>query len=297
MAKRTDKAVIIGYGKLGSHLSYALKKSGKVKITGVIKKAKSKLSHSLIKNADIIFITTQDSKIKNAVKSLSHISFDLKDKFIFHTSGSLTSGELSALELKGAHSGSFHPVQTFESQARKDEGRFKKIYIAAEGSEKAVRKSKQLSRLLGSKSFVISKENKIYHHICCVIASNFMATLMSQIEKIGTEMRAGKHGKRIQKNGFNNPSFFNIYKPLAAQSLENIALKGAAKSLTGPFERNDVETITGHLEKMSGELLPLYILMGIETVKLSLEKKSIKPRDAADIIKQFDKSLKINKIR
>lgn len=291
-----DNILIIGYGKLGTHLHYALKKTGKAKISGIVKNAKSKFSPELIAKSNVIFITTQDSKIKNVVKSLAGKTYDLTGKSIFHTSGSLTSDELSLLEEKGALTGSFHPVQTFESPARKDEGRFKKIYIAIEGNTKAVKKAEQISRILGSKLFVITKENKSYHHICCVIASNFMATLMSQIEKLGVSMKKAQ-GKQIRKNGFNNQSFFNIYKPLAAQTLENIALKGAVRSLTGPFERNDTETIAGHLENISGELMPVYILMGIETVKLSLEKKSIKPRDASAILKLFDKSLKINKIR
>lgn len=292
-----NKVIIIGYGKLGSHLYYALRKSRKVKITRTVKAANSKLSPVLINNSDIIFITTQDSKIKNVVKTLSHKSFDLKGKFIFHTSGSLTSDELSLLAGNGASLGSFHPVQTFESPAKKDEGRFKNIYIAIEGNEKAVKKAGQIAGYLGSKKIVISKENKVYHHICCVIASNFMTTLISQIDKIGIIMKDGKSNKQIRKNGFNNLSFFNIYKPLASQTLENIAKKGAVKSLTGPFERNDLETIIKHLNTLGSELLPIYILMGIETVKLSLEKKSITLKDAKDILKTFDKSLKINKIR
>ncbi len=292
-----DKVIIIGYGKLGSHLYFALRKSRKVKITGIVKSAKSRLSKAMVNNSDIIFITTQDSNIKKAVKSLAQRQFNLNGKFIFHTSGSLTSDELSLLAPKGAFTGSFHPVQTFESPAKKDHGRFKNIYIAIEGSGKAVTKAKQLAEYFGSKVIVLSKENKVYHHICCVIASNFMTTLMSQIEKIGGIMLDSKAGKQIRKNGFNNLSFFNIYKPLAGQTLENIAGKGAVKSLTGPIERNDQETIIKHLNTMSGELLPIYILMGIETVKLSLEKKSISLKDAKDILKTFDKSLKINKIR
>jgi predicted short-subunit dehydrogenase-like oxidoreductase (DUF2520 family) len=292
-----DKVIIIGYGKLGSHIYYALKKSRKVKITGTVKTVKSKLSPALVNNADIIFITTQDSKIKNVIKTLLHKSFNLKEKFIFHTSGSLTSDELSLFAGKGAFIGSFHPVQTFESPAKRDEGRFKNIYIAIEGSEKAVKKAGQIAGYLGSKKIVIPKKNKVYHHICCVIASNFMTTLMSQIDKIGVKMKGGNSNKQIRKNGFNNLSFFNIYKPLASQTLENIAKKGAVKSLTGPFERNDLETIIKHLNTLGGELLPIYILMGIETVKLSLEKKSIMLKDAKDILKTFDKSLKINKIR
>lgn len=283
-----EKVLIIGYGKLGSHIYYALKKERLFKVTGIVKNSGSRTSEQSVKNADIIFITSQDSKIKDVVKTLSSKQYNLNKKFVFHTSGSLTSDELIPLAKKGASIASFHPVQTFESMAKKDSGRFKNIFIAIEGNNKAVIKAKQVSGRLGSKNIVIAKENKVYHHICCVIASNFMTTLMSQIEYIGS--------KKIQKNGFKNLSFFNIYKPLASQTLENIAAKGAVKSLTGPIERNDINTLENHLKTISSELLSMYLLMGIETVKLSLKKKSIDTKEAEKILKTFDKFIKINKI-
>jgi predicted short-subunit dehydrogenase-like oxidoreductase (DUF2520 family) len=279
-----NNIVIIGYGKLGSHLFYALKKKGSVPV--VIKSPKNKITASLIKKADIIFIAVQDSKIKSAANSLK--IFDLKNKYIYHTSGSLTSDELQELVKKGAVTGSFHPVQTFESMAKKDEERFNDIYTALEGSSKSIKKAAEISKLLGSKTVILTKRNKVYHHMCCVIASNFMAALMHHIEVIGS--------KKIRKNGFNNLSFFNIYKPLAEQTLDNIAKKGAVKSLTGPIERNDIYTVTKHLESTDNELLPVYVLMGIETVKLSLKKKSLTAKEAEEILDTFDKFMKINNI-
>lgn len=284
-----DKIAIIGYGKLGSHLYFALKKSGKIKITGIVENSKSKINPELINQSGVIFICTQDSKISGVVKKLSHNSFDLKNKYIFHTSGSLTSDILTPLRKKGAYIGSIHPVQTFESPVNKYSGRLKNIYTAVEGDNQAVRKGLQLSGLIGAKPFVITKQNKIYHHICCVIASNYMTALMRVIEKIGS--------KKIRINGFKKLSFFNIYKPLAIQTLENIGQKGTVKSLTGPIERNDVETITSHLETISGEFFPVYLLLGIESIKLALEKKSIKLNEAKKILKIFDKHIKINKLR
>ncbi len=279
-----DKIAIIGFGKLGSHLYYSLKKNNKTKVTAVFKNSRSKINPSIINNSDIIFICTQDSKISNAVKKLSHKTYDLKNKYVYHTSGSLTSDELTALRKKGAITGSFHPVQTFESIAKKYSGRFKDIYIAIEGEKKSIKKGLQVSRLIGAKTFVISKQNKVYHHICCVVASNFMTALMRVIEKIGA--------KKIQINGFKKLSFFNIYKPLAVQTLENIARKGAVKSLTGPIERNDLITITSHLKAISGEFFPVYLLLGIESVKLALEKKSIKLNEAKKILNTFDNYIK-----
>lgn len=282
-----DKALIIGYGKLGSHFNFALKHSGKIEVSGIIRNEKSKQYPALVKSSDIIFICVQDSKIKSAVKKLSSKGFDLKGKYIFHTSGSLTSDELMPLVSKGAITASFHPVQTFESIATKNRNRFKGIYIAVEGNPKALKKAGSVSKFIGSKTFIIRKENKIYHHICCVMASGFLAAIARGIEKLGS--------KKIRINGFKNLSFFNIYMPLASQSLRNIASKGSVKSLSGPAERNDISTIEKHLlalKNAPADILPVYMLMGIETVKLALEKKSIDRLQAEKILKVFDKQTK-----
>lgn len=277
--------LIIGFGKLGSNLYYALKGKKGIRLTAA-KSSREKLRADEINTADVIFICTRDSQIPAAVKQIASSGTALKKKIIFHTSGSLTSDELKILSAKGAHTGSFHPVQTFEKRVRNDAGRFNEIYIALEASPAAKKAGTAIGRLLGAKAFTIKLENKVYHHICCVIASNFLTALNRQIEKIIS--------KKIRINGFKNLSFFNIYMPLAMQSLKNIAKHGTIESLTGPFERNDLVTIEKHLNalsKGSKDVLSVYLLMGIETVKLSLEKKSLSHKDSVKIMKLLSKYL------
>ena len=279
------KILIIGFGKLGSNLYFALKGKKGIRLSAV-KSKREKLTAGMINAAEVIFICTRDSQIAEAVKQITSSGVSSKKKIIFHTSGSLTSDELKSLSAKGAYTGSFHPVQTFEKRVRRDVGRFKDIYIALEGSRKAIITGSQLARLVGAKPFELRKENKVYHHICCVIASNFLTALNRQIEKIIS--------KKIRINGFKNLSFFNIYMPLATQSLKNIAKSGTIDSLTGPFERNDVITIEKHLKALSNgskDVLSVYLLMGIETVKLSLEKKSLSHGDSVKIMKLLSKYL------
>ncbi len=279
------KILIIGFGKLGSNLYYALRGNKGIKLKAV-RSSREKISAESIESADLIFICTRDSQIPAAVKQIASSGASIKKKIIFHASGSLTSDELKILSAKGAHTGSFHPVQTFEKRVRKDAGRFKEIYIALEAVPAAKKAGERISRILGAKAFAIKKENKVYHHICCVIASNFLAALNRQIEKIIS--------KKIRINGFKNLSFFNIYMPLAMQSLKNIAKSGTIDSLTGPFERNDMITIEKHLKALSRgskDVLSVYLLMGIETVKLSLEKKSLSHGDSVKIMKLLSKYL------
>ncbi len=278
--------LIIGFGKLGSHLFHELKHTRKYRNITAIKDRKLAESryNKLVEASGIIFLCVQDSKINAAVKRLEQADLSLKNKFIFHTSGALTSDELSALAAKGSITGSFHPVQSFAGKVTAKAGSFKDIYIAAEGKPKALNKMKELTRALQAIPFEIKKQNKIYHHICCVMSSNFLAVLNGKIADTGL--------KKIQINGFKNRTFFNIYMPLALQTLKNIVDSGPVGALTGPIERNDIATVQAHLDalkKSNKGLLTYYILMGIETVKLALKKKSIGKTDAENIYKLFSK--------
>ncbi len=285
-----ESILIIGYGKLGSHLHHSIKASGKAYKVSVIKnKRLPKAAYKKnIESAGIIFICVQDSKIHTIVKQINRSGAMLNGKYIFHTSGALTSDELAPLTSTGAYTASFHPVQTFEKGTSKHASRFEGIYIAIEGNSRAVKKAYEIAKKIKSNPFIIKKENKVYHHICCVMASNYLTVLNSKMEKIS----AGK----IQINGFNKLKFFNIYMPLARQTLDNISAIGAKASLTGPVERNDAVTIERHLKalKTGGkDNLFYYVLMGIETVKLALEKKSITKSQANNIYKLFSKYIKL----
>lgn len=278
--------LIIGFGKLGSHLFHELKHTLKYNSIKAIKERKLTADkyNKLVETSGIIFLCVQDSKISAAVKRLLQADVNLKNKFIFHTSGALTSDELSALSAKGALTGSFHPVQSFAGKVTAKAGSFKGIYVAAEGKPKALKKMKELARALQAIPFEIKKQNKIHHHICCVMSSNFLAVLNGKIADTGL--------KKIQINGFKNRTFFNIYMPLALQTLKNVVKSGPVGALTGPIERNDISTVKAHLDalkKSNNGLLTYYILMGIETVKLALKKKSIKKTHANNIYKLFTK--------
>lgn len=284
---------IIGYGRLGSHLYYALKSTGKYKINTLVKNSIIPLRDEDINNSNIIFICTQDSKIKNAVKKLTSKNINLRCKFIYHTSGARSSDLLLNLKKKGAYIGSFHPVQTFEQKAKKDLKRFKDIYIAIEGDIKAVKAATEIISKLDAHPLILSKKQRVLHHINCVIASNFLISLLSEIQKISTSLRFEKINKKIPKNGFNKPGFFDIYKPLIIQTMKNIEQKGLESSLTGPIERNDLDTVMLHLDTLNTEfqeLLPFYILMSFETAKLGLKKKSLSQKDVKalhDLMKNY----------
>lgn len=295
-----DKICIIGLGKLGSHLYYSINRTKKFRVYYTVKNSRVKIIPSKLNECRIIFICSGDSDIPKAVKELSAKKFNLKDKIIFHTSGALSSDVLSPLKKKGTYTGSFHPVQTFEVRVTGHNKKLNGIYIVIEGDDKATAKAKEIVKSFRSKTVVLNSRDKVLHHINSVFASNYLITYLSIIEKISHDLSITYRAKKILKNGFNKSSFFNIYKPLIEQTIRNIKAKGTVKSLTGPVERNDLNTIKLHLKILKERipaLLPYYSLMGIETANIALKKKSVTNKEARIIINEFKKHLSLLKNR
>ena len=288
-----DKVCIIGFGKLGSHLFYALNKTSKYHVHYVVKNSKAKLSPQKLSECSVIFICTPDSAIKEAVKELKKKSYLLRNKYIFHTSGAFDSGLLKPLKAKGAFIGSFHPVQTFEERVKSHNKRLNGIYIITEGGANAVKKTNEIAHALHSEFVTLGKDEKILHHINSVIASNYLVCFFYQIEKVSHLISSVyTHGKG-RLNGFKKSTFLNIYKPLIEQTLKNIKKKGTQKSLTGPISRNDLSTVKAHIKiikKKMPAILEFYSLMGKQAVQIALKNKSINENEAKTLLSELNRN-------
>jgi len=272
--------LIIGFGKVGSHLHNAIKCSIKDSNVIISKNPHKKISANVITGSDVIFICSQDDKIHNAVKDILKTKTEISGKIFAHTSGALSSDELYKLKANGALTSSFHPVQTFMQKAAKRNNLFKNIYIAIEGDRKAVKELSGLAKKMNASPFKIEKKFKILHHLCCVISSNYLVTNLSLLEDI-----------YAKKNGFKKVNFFNIYMPLIKQTLRNIETSGIKSALTGPVVRKDYNTIGKHIDALGkfklSEIIDYYKFMGIETLKIAKRKESFNKEDLLKIQKIF----------
>ncbi len=288
-----NKICIIGLGKLGSHLARSLNRSSKNRVVYTVKNSNSKIDPKRINECNVIFISTSDSEISRIARELKKKRFSVSGKYVYHTSGAFDSGLLEPLRSRGAETGSFHPVQTFESKAGSLSRRLTKIYVAAEGTNRAVNKAQEISHSLKSRTIILTKDNKILHHISSVIASNYLVSFFRQVEKLSQLISTSYNRQKGKLNGFKKSSFLGIYKPLIEQTLKNIESKGTAGSLTGPIARNDLKTIKAHIRAIRNripELLPFYSLMGTESIKLALMNKSVNKREAEMLLKVLNRS-------
>lgn len=265
---------IIGAGAVGRSIALALFHGG-AKVDGVYslhgntarvlsKKVKARISGSIgeISNvADQVILCVPDGKIASVATTLAQQRHSLKNSTILHTSGALSSSELAAVKKQGAAVGSFHPMHTFPRNARIS---LKGIWCAIEGDTAALKVAKQLAKILHAQTFTISKEEKVLYHTAGVFASNYLVTLLSVVERIAAEV------------GIPRKNLWKIYGNIIRQTLENVLSSSPAEALTGPIARGDVETVTRHLDALSGKslnhLLPLYSALGIETARLARKK-------------------------
>lgn len=266
------KFSIIGAGNLGTRLIYSLVNCPHpgYELKYIYKKSKFNCFASsvvtdmdrLVRESGIIFICTQESRIREAVE-LAAASSDLPGKIFFHTSNSLTSDELVALKSKGAFTASFSPLQTFAGfdPSREDMGLnlFKDIYFLAEGDSEALKIAGEIAKALGSNLLIVNKDKKVYFHIAAVCASNFLIAVLklaeNQLHKtsgVDISSAPGVLGNDAKM------ADIKIMLPLIRQTLKNVEIRGVGESLTGPAKRKEMGIIQKHLEHMEGDEADLY---------------------------------------
>ena len=199
---------------------------------------------------------------------------DVEGKMFIHTSGSVPSRALSGLKRKGALTGSFHPIQTFSGVSFKNQRLLKGIYFGIEGDEEVKKFLNKAAKKLGSGVLEIVSAKKPLYHLASVIASNFLVTNIAVLSDV------------LSKAGINDVDAYSVYKGIIKQTLKNINRNGTAGSLTGPVERNDMETISAHVEylkKHLPEMEAFYKEASKLTSKVAKEKGSLSDKQYEDI--------------
>ncbi|MBD3413268.1 MAG: DUF2520 domain-containing protein [Candidatus Aminicenantes bacterium] len=276
-----NKVAIIGAGRLGTHLGYALSTKDYHIISASCQSLSSaKKSIKIIgegvpftdnkraaKNAEIIILCVPDDQIKDVVTELSSLSF--QNKFVFHCSGLLSSQILDPLQKTGALTASIHPVQSFPKKGRRTD-LFHHIYFGVEGMETAQKTARKMVKQLGGHSFMLQPDKKPLYHTACTLASNHFVVLL---EMAGHLLRKTEIDKNLQNK---------ILLPLVEGTLRNIEKNTLSGSLTGPVSRGDLETLKSNLKSLQKHpsILKIYKALSLQALNLAdkeerLPKKKI----------------------
>lgn len=213
----------------------------------------------IINQSDIIFITTQDSFIKDVWDNIKN--FTLKDKIICHCSGSLSSNIFSNIAGHDAYGYSVHPMFAFSDKYNSYKN-LNKAFISIEGSKENINLIKDIFETLGNRVKIISKDTKYAYHCASVFASNHVVALIN----VATAL--------LKNCGFTENEAIEALYPLILNNIQNINEQGIVNSLTGPVERADINTVKGHISSLSGIDKDLYLLLSEKLIEIAKVKNT-----------------------
>lgn len=267
------KAGFIGAGKVGFSLGKYLAENG-IDVTGYYSRsADSAIKASeftgtryykdltdIIEDSDTLFITAPDGAITEVWEYIRNLP--IKNKNICHCSGSISSAAFFYSEKKGAFRYSIHPLYAFSDryESYKD---LRGAYFSIEGSKARLKEMAACFAQLGNTVVPIDQEAKALYHCAAVMASNHMIAL------------ADAAAEMLSSCGFDQESAVKALTPLMRGNISAIIASGPAAALTGPVERNDLNTVAEHLhalERADPQTAELYRFLSSRLVKIACDK-------------------------
>lgn len=275
MLTEKKQFAIIGTGVVGTVLAILLEKAG-LECIGV--NTRSQISYErfskylqkkhleideIAKQADLIFITTQDGSIEAVAKRLSKRKETKSGQFWIHCSGSLQSKVMCQNPSLPVNYLSIHPLQAFacvDSALTQMAG----THFGIEGSNELSRATGQeLVQLLGGIPHLIDPEQKTLYHAGAVVISNYLVSLAFLAVQL------------FEQAGINKDEALESLLPLLTGSYHNIKRVGLPCALTGPIARGDSEVVAKHLGQMPAELRETYKGLGRLALELGKERKKL----------------------
>jgi predicted short-subunit dehydrogenase-like oxidoreductase (DUF2520 family) len=267
---------IVGAGNLGAALVVALGRSGYpidavVARTGRASLRRAKLLASQIGatavaagraqiNSDVVWFCVPDGQISRAARSLAGKG-TWEGRVALHSSGALTSDELSALRRRGAAVASVHPLMTFVRGSRPS---LAGVPFAIEGDAPAVRVVRSIVKDLRGHPFSIKQRYKAAYHAWGTFASPLLIALLATTERVA--VAAGVTRKAAKQRML----------PIIAETVANYAALGAAGAFSGPIVRGDAETLNKHLSVL--QRTPLAREVYVALAKAALRYLPVKQR-------------------
>ncbi|MEG0805080.1 MAG: DUF2520 domain-containing protein [Lachnospiraceae bacterium] len=264
------KIGFIGAGKVGFSMGKYLKEHNQI-ITGYYSRnPKSALEAAdftntkvysrldrLVMDSEILFLTVPDASIQVVWEKLKQLP--IRDKCIVHCSGSLTSAIFSEIDRYSAYGYSIHPLFAISDKYNSYKELSKSLFTI-EGDRRYLQTMVSLLEKCGNSVQVIDAAVKVRYHAAAVMASNLIVGLAKASSDLLVEC------------GFSEENAAIALNPLMMGNMEAIVASGSKAALTGPIERNDVETVKRHLKALTGNKKEIYRVISKQLVELAKEK-------------------------
>lgn len=265
----------IGAGKVGFSLGKYFVENG-ISVSGYFSRSKDSAKEAsvftgtghfeniddLVAKSDIIFITTPDDEIYKLWTSIRELN--IREKIICHTSGSLSSNIFSSIEKSDAYAYSIHPIFPIANKYESYKA-LKNACFTIEGHSRYMDDLILLFKSFGNTIIHINREDKALYHLASVAVSNLFCALLN---------RATAY---LDDYGFSEKEAIEALYQLILSNINNIKEQGFLKALTGPVERNDLNTIKKHIAAMPQNHRSVYKDLSLELLQVAEEKN--KDRD------------------
>lgn len=226
----------------------------------------------LVKVSDTLFITTPDNVIGSVWDCIKN-NMSVQNKIVCHFSGALSSDVFTDSQSTGAGVCSVHPMLAFSDKLTSYRIPAN-TFFAIEGEETAVSAVKSLFESLGNTVCRIDKSKKSLYHTAASVLSNEIVALID----MGYSL--------LEQCGFSRDDAVGATKNLVSGNVKSVLENGCVNALTGPVERNDLQTVKKHVESLEGGDRQIYILLAKRLVKLAKEKNE--DRDYGEISEFLD---------
>ena len=211
----------------------------------------------LIAASSIIFITVNDSQIQT-VWELCKKS-DLTNKILCHCSGAMTASVFSGIEQTKAYGYSVHLLFSFNDKynSYKD---ISKAFFTVEGDENHIDYVTDIIKKTGNEYVVIDGTNKDKYHGAAVFVSNLVIGLF----------HSGK--KLLMDCGFCDEQAQKALIPLFINNAANLSCVGESSALTGPVDRNDLDTVKKDINCLDDDYKDIYVKLSRQLVEIAKNK-------------------------
>ena len=228
----------------------------------------------LVKLSDTLFITTPDAVIGSVWDCIKN-NMSVQNKIVCHFSGALSSDVFTDSQSTGAGVCSVHPMLAFSDKLTSYRIPAN-TFFALEGDETAVSALKSLFENLGNTVCCIDKSEKSLYHTAASVLSNELVAVLD----LGYSL--------LEQCGFSRDEAVKATQNLVLGNVKSVLENGCVNALTGPVERNDLQTVKKHVESLKGEDRQIYILLAKRLVNLAKAKNE--DRDYGELSEFLDLS-------
>jgi predicted short-subunit dehydrogenase-like oxidoreductase (DUF2520 family) len=187
----------------------------------------------------VLWLCVPDAAIarmtRRLVQRVKARGFTLQGQIVVHSSGALGSGILQAASRAGASVASVHPVMSFPTRAPVS---LQGVPFGVEAAAAARPILNSIVRQMGGRPFAIKAENKALYHAVGMLSSPLLVSHLVAAQQAAA--LAGLSPRQARR----------LIEPIARATLDNVFLRGAGNSFSGPIARGDLETIRLHLRAL-----------------------------------------------